>query len=178
MDETSDGQTYDTLTIALHWIVALLVIGLWTAGQTVGWLPKGPIRSFVWSTHVVAGFGVALALVIRVTWRLTAGRRLPAVGAAAGRLLASGVQLGLYILLLAVVGLGVANAFNRGFDLYGLAKLPQLGDLELKHQLTKWHGLAANILMALAAFHAVAALAHHFVWKDQVLRRMRPGSAP
>ncbi len=114
---------------------------------------------------------------MRIVWRLTAGRRLPGVGSPVVRTLAAAVHVGLYLLLGTVVALGIANAFNRGIDLYGLGRLPQLGDPTLKKSLTQAHGLAANILIALAGLHASAALAHHYLWRDGVLRRMRPGSA-
>ena len=37
-----------------------------------------------------------------------------------------------------------------------------------------WHSLPANLLMALALIHATAALVHHYLWRDAVLRRMLP----
>jgi cytochrome b561 len=44
----------------------------------------------------------------------------------------------------------------------------------LRESVEEWHALAANTLLAVAFFHAAAALVHHFVWKDDVLRRMSP----
>lgn len=168
-------QQYDRITIAHHWIVAFLVIGLWIAGQTIGFLPKGPFRESLWQTHVLVGFALTVVLLSRAGWRLTGGRRLPAVGSPAVRNLAAAVCVCVYVLLFVVVAIGLANAFNRGVDIYGLVKLPQIGDKELKKSLTHYHGLAANILFGLAFFHAAAALMHHFVWKDTVLARMWPG---
>ena len=37
-----------------------------------------------------------------------------------------------------------------------------------------WHELAANTIVILAAIHAAAALVHHYLWRDGVLRRMLP----
>ncbi len=73
-----------------------------------------------------------------------------------------------------VVGLGVVNAFVRGYNLFDIMSLPQLGDRALRRPITHWHGLAANILLGLALFHAAAALVHHYLWKDGVLGRMVP----
>ena len=36
------------------------------------------------------------------------------------------------------------------------------------------HGWPGTVLMVLALFHAVAALVHHYLWHDAVLRRMLP----
>lgn len=171
-------EKYDRVTIAFHWLVAVFVVCLWTLGQTVDYLSKGPLKTGLWSTHVVTGFCLVLVVVGRLTWRSTAGRHLPEVGTRVVRRLASAVHFCLYLLLFIVMTLGIANAFNRGYSLYGLAKLPQIGDPHLKHRLTDWHGLAANILLGLAAFHAAAGLFHHYFWKDAVLIRMVPNSAP
>jgi cytochrome b561 len=169
-------ERYDGLTIALHWIVVILVAGLWVGGQTTDWLPKGLLRGAIWSTHVVTGFALTGIVLVRLVWRLTAGRHLPEVGSTATRWAAKLVQTGLFTLLVGVVALGLANAFNRGFNLYGVVKLPKIGDPSLKETLTDLHGLIANILLALASFHAAAALAHYYFWKDNVLARMKPGS--
>jgi cytochrome b561 len=82
----------------------------------------------------------------------------------------------LYLLLIVTVLLGVANAWVRGDTLFGLFKIPAFdpGNTELRESVEDWHGLSANILLALAGLHAAAALLHHYVFKDDVLRRMLP----
>jgi len=168
---------YDNMTIALHWCTALLVVALWAIGQTADWTPRGMLRTDYWSIHIVFGFALAIVLAWRILWRRVGGRRLPAADVGLLHLLARAAHLALYALLLVVVGLGVVNAFVRGYNLFGIFRLPHLGDADLRGPITHWHGLAANVLMGLALLHAFAALAHHYVFKDEVLRRMLPGSA-
>ena len=86
--------------------------------------------------------------------------------------LAKATHAALYGLLFVIVGLGIANAFVRGVSLFGMVSLPQIGDTALRRPLTHWHGLLANLLMAVALFHTTAALVHHYLWHDTVLRRM------
>jgi cytochrome b561 len=43
-----------------------------------------------------------------------------------------------------------------------------------RRSINEWHELAANTLLALAAFHAAAALVRQFVWRDRLVRRMKP----
>jgi cytochrome b561 len=62
----------------------------------------------------------------------------------------------------------------RGYTLFDLFSLPQIGDKSLRRPITNLHGLAANILLFLACLHALAGLAHHYLWRDGVLRRMIP----
>jgi cytochrome b561 len=163
---------YDTTTIVSHWSTTALVVALWIIGQTADWTPRGAIRTDYWSIHVVLGFALAVVLTWRILWRALRGRRLPPSDSGILRLLAEAAHYALYAFLLIVVILGVVNAFVRGYNLFDLIHVPQIGDAALRKPVTHWHGLAANVLLGLAFLHALAALAHHYVLKDDVLRRM------
>ena len=76
------------------------------------------------------------------------------------------------------VALGVADAFARGFSLTDLSSMPVFGDKEARTVLAMRHGFVADLLIAVALFHAAAALSHHFVLKDGVLARMAPEPHP
>jgi cytochrome b561 len=123
---------------------------------------------------VALGFALAVALVWRILWRGFGGRRLPAADSGILHVLAEATHYALYGLLLIVVVLGIVNAFVRGFNLFDLFHLPQLGDRELRRPITHWHGLAANVLLGLALLHAAAALLHYYALRDRVLQRMLP----
>ncbi|CAN5414424.1 cytochrome b [soil metagenome] len=168
---------YDRRTIALHWLTAVLVIALWSLGQAIDWFPKGDPRVLARSTHITLGVVLAFVLMARIGWRLGGGLRLPAAGAGWLDRLASATHLLLYVLLIGTVTLGLANAWIRGDNLFGLLKIPAFdpGNKDLRETVEDWHGLAANALLALAFFHACAGLFHHLVRKDGVLRRMLPG---
>ena len=166
---------YDGTTILLHWATAILVAVLWVLGQVSDWFPDGPVNTGLWSSHVVLGFALAGVLVWRVAWRLKGGRALPAADDGALHVLAKATHYGLYLLLGTVVALGVLNAFVRGYPIYGFFHLPQVGDRAWRHAITDWHGLAANVALALAGFHAAAALVHHYVLRDGLVSRMAPG---
>ena len=180
MQERSARETrtvYDRTTVALHWVTAASVAVLWIIGQTADWIPDGPVNTCYWSVHVVLGFVLAAVLLWRILWRASGGRRLPAADSGALHVFAKATHYLLYALLLVVVVLGVVNAFVRGYNLFDLVSLPQLGDRAMRRSISHWHGLAANILLGLAGFHAAAALVHHYVWGDAVLRRMLPAEA-
>ena len=169
-------RRYDRTTMALHWTTALLVAVLWIIGQTADWFPDGPFQSAYWSTHMLLGFALAVVLIWRLMWRSSDGRGLPAADSGLLHVVAKATHYGLYLLLVTVVTLGVINAFVRGYSIYGLFRLPQWGDREWRHPITDWHGLAANIMLALAGIHAAAALVHQYLWRDGLLGRMIPGA--
>lgn len=179
MTSTATSPTrYDPTTIALHWLVAIAVVLQWTGGHTIDWFPKGPLRIDARSVHIVLGASIAGLLLLRLYWRAIRGRRLPPAQTGPLGLLAVGTHWALILNLLVLVGLGLLLAGLRGDSLFNLMKLPALGDLEpkarhaLANRITDLHGLAANLILALAGFHAAAALMHHLFWKDGVLRRM------
>ena len=168
------SETYDRTTISLHWITAGLVVVLWIIGQTADWLPDGPLNTDYWSVHVVLGFGLAAVIAWRMIWRNSGGRRLPAADTGVLHAVAKATHYGLYLLLLVVIVLGITNAFVRGYNLFDLVSLPQIGDRAMRKPITHWHGFAANILLVLAGLHAAAALFHHYILRDSVLARHGP----
>lgn len=173
----NDLAHYDSPTIALHWITSSLVITLWLLGQTIDWFPKGDLRVAARSVHILLGVALTVVLVIRLWWRFGGGGvKLPPAGAGRLDALASVTHKALYVLLAATVLLGIANTWIRGDKIFSLFAIPAFapGNEDLRDTVEDWHGLAANVLFFVAMLHACAALAHHFVLKDGVLRRMLP----
>lgn len=82
----------------------------------------------------------------------------------------------LYLLLIAFPLMGWANASSRGWpvSLFGVVPLPALSSKgsQLGHTLGDMHQLFAWVLIAMVALHVAAALYHHFIIKDDTLRRM------
>jgi cytochrome b561 len=89
------------------------------------------------------------------------------------------VHVLLYALLVVTPLVGIYLAFLRGNEVtfFGLFTIPApiAVDREAARPVQEVHEVLANGLVILAMLHAVAALAHHFVLKDDVLRRMLPG---
>ncbi|MFZ6760389.1 cytochrome b [Undibacterium sp. Ji50W] len=172
----SQSDTYDKRTIILHWLSALLVMVLWIAGQTIDFFPTGTPRITVRSLHISFGVLLTVTLFARILWRRSGGSKLPPADAGALGKLAIGVHYLLYALMLAVVVIGIAAVWIRGDNLFNLFTVPAFdpANKALRHNVVELHGLLANILLGLAAFHAAAALWHSLVKKDGVLRRMLP----
>ncbi len=168
---------YDRRTIALHWLTAALVVGLWLLGQTIDWFPKGTPRALARSTHIAFGAVLALVLVRRIAWRWSGGAPMVRDATPLANLLATWTHRLLYALLVATVLLGLANAWVRGDTLFLALKIPAFdpGNTALRRTVEELHALAANVLAGVAGLHAAAALVHHHVLKDDVLRRMLPG---
>jgi cytochrome b561 len=168
------SEVYDKVTIRLHWMTAILVALLWLIGRTTNFLPRGPLRVDIWSLHVLLGFLLAGVLLTRIVWRAAYGLRLYPAESGVRHLLAMMTHQFLYLLLLVVVTLGVLNVFAHAFPLFNVWHFPKLGDDDFVYRINNWHGDVANVIAAVALFHAAAALIHHYVIKDTVLSRMWP----
>ena len=171
---------YDRATMLFHWATALLVIGNWLGAQVIDWFPRGPLRVDARSVHITVGVLITALLIGRVIWRLTEGRRLPLADKGALNVVAKGTHWALYLLLFAMVGLGLFLTWTRGDSLYNLFKLPSFdpGNKALPDQVQELHATVGYCILALAGVHASAALFHRFVWHDGVLARMLPGRQP
>jgi cytochrome b561 len=167
---------YDGFSILLHWITAALVVALWTLGQTIDFFPKGAPKIDARSTHFLLGATLAVVLIIRMAWRAGAGRSLPLADPGWMGVAAKAVHYGLYVLIAATVVLGIFNAWQRGDVVFNVFTIPKLvpGDVALKKTLENLHGDFADAVLIVAGLHAAAALAHHYLLRDSVLRRMLP----
>jgi cytochrome b561 len=147
---------YSGLQIALHWVIAILILTAWLSGEgareALDVVEKGGTAGFV--PHVAFGLAILTLVVVRLIVRLTRGA--PAAPGAPGswQVLAADWGHRLIYLLMIAVPLGGISAWFLGLE---------VGDI---------HGLAANVLMVVVLGHAVLALFHQYVMKDGLLRRM------
>ena len=173
----TDPVRYDPRSIRPHWLTAALVLLLWCMGETIDWFARGTPRITARSAHITLGVLLASILVFRVWWRATEGRRLPPVGSGPLAALSRWTHATLYLVVALTVLAGLANVWARGDNWFNLFTVPAFdpGNKALKEGVEEVHELAAHVTLILAALHAAAALLHHYVWKDDVLRRMLPG---
>jgi cytochrome b561 len=170
------GVRYDPTTIALHWTAAVLVVILWTIGQTIDFPPTAALRNDYRSVHIVLGVTLGAVLLVRLVWRLTRYRTLPPTDQGVLLLLARFTHFALYVLLFLTVALGIGTAWTQGDALFNLVAIPAYdpGNRALMRLVHGWHALAANTVLIVAGVHAAAALFHHFIMRDVTLRRMLP----
>ncbi|MEP9368584.1 cytochrome b/b6 domain-containing protein [Xanthobacter sp. VNH20] len=169
---------YTMMMRSLHWLTVALVLTVYGLTYVVDLFARGtPERGAVWGLHISFG----LVLLVVVLWRLVvrAVGPLPAPSAALSRLMyiaSHAVHMILYVLLIATPVLGITMTFLRGqsISLFGLLTIasPFTPDRDFARQVLWVHENSANLLMIVAALHALAALYHHFVRKDDVLQRM------
>ena len=174
---------YTATAKSLHWLMALLIVGLLALGFYMADLPLSPEKLQFYSWHKWAGVSVFVLVWLRLFWRLT--HRPPAFAAslsATQQALAHLGHLALYLLMIAIPVSGWLMSSAKGVQTFwfGVLPLPDLlgRDKALGAQLADLHS-ALNIgLLVLIGGHAAAALFHHLVRKDDTLRRMLPARTP
>lgn len=175
----NDRMAYTRTAIALHWLIAVLVFCGWGLGQYMHDLPASPTKVELVSWHKWIGVTVFLLALARGAWRAThVPPPLPASTPPWQARAARASHLLFYVLLLAMPLSGWLMSSAKGFQTvwFGLVPIPDLLDKNkaLGELLADVHESLAWTLAALVALHVVAALKHHFVDHDVVLRRMLP----
>jgi cytochrome b561 len=180
MQLLNSPQDYGAVPKSLHWLTVALVIIAWLLGTFGDDLPRGAARSAGLFIHISAGVGVLILLVLRVILRVVDQPPPPEVTPLGNWLefLGKLTHVALYVLLAATPILGVLLQFTRGeaLPLFGVTEIasPWVRDRAFASSLKDVHETLANILMILAAFHALAAMVHHWLWRDRTLARMLP----
>ena len=173
---------YTATAKGLHWLMALLILGLLALGFYMSDLPLSPEKLQFYSWHKWAGVTVFALVWLRLLWRVT--HRPPAYPISMSGLqqaLAHTGHLVLYVLMIVIPLSGWFMSSAKGVQTvwFGVLPLPDLiaRDKELGKQLAELHS-ALNIgLLLLIGGHAAVALFHHLVHKDDTLRRMLPARA-
>jgi cytochrome b561 len=172
-------KKYTRTAIGLHWLLALGLTGSFCLGLYMSDLPLSPRKLQLYSWHKWAGVTLLLLALVRLAWRLT--HRPPALPPmpAPLRIAATGMHHLLYLLMFVIPLSGWLMSSAKGFQTvwFGLIPLPDLleKDVELGKALAEVHELLNWGLALLVLAHAVAALKHHFIDRDDVLTRMLPG---
>lgn len=173
-------QRYTNTAILFHWLIALLIIGAFTMGLVMTDIPGiTPTKLKYYTWHKWAGVTILSLAALRLLWRLT--HRAPPYPASMPQWQASaanGLHGLLYVLMFAVPLSGYFYTLASGIPVvwFGLVKLPVLIDAspELKPVFKALHYWLNMLLAGLVAMHVGAALKHHFIDRDGVLKRMLP----
>ncbi|WP_367989889.1 cytochrome b [Vibrio sp. NTOU-M3] len=173
---SSDVQSYNLTARTIHWLSAIVVIGMFGVGL---WMVDLSYYSEWYQTapHWHKSIGIILAAVtlFRLIWKFVTVS--PSVEGHAYEILgAKLVHIAMYGLLatLFISGYLISTEDGRGIDVFGWFTVPGLGALfEGQSDLSGTiHFYAAWALMILAGLHAIAALKHHVINKDNTLRKM------
>lgn len=170
---------YTRIAIGLHWLIALMILGSFGVGLYMTDLTLSPFKLRLYSWHKWAGVTIFTLVLVRCVWRLThAAPPLPAHMPRWQRIAAEGSHHLLYALMIVIPLSGWLMSSAKGFPTvyFGVIPLPDLLDKNayLGDTLALVHKTLNFTMMGLVIAHAAAALKHHVIDKDDILRRMLP----
>ena len=170
---------YTVTAIVIHWVVALLLLGVIALAYLSEAFPEESAQfALTMNLHKSIGVAILGLSLLRLLWRLfNKPPALPMKTPAWQKLSATVVMTTLYALtiLTPMLGWAMSSADGHTTSFFGLFNLPNLIGLNenLAETLEEGHELFANLIIGLACLHVLAALKHHFIDKDHVLRQMR-----
>ncbi len=173
-------RRYTLTAIALHWLMAIMIIATFLLGMTMVDIPgltPTKLRYFSW--HKWLGVTVFALACLRILWRLTHAAPPYADGMPSWQKKASHVSHALmYVLIFAVPLSGYFYSLAAGVPVVylGVLPLPVLiaPDQELKLVLKQVHYAFNALLLGVFCLHILAVLKHQFIDRDRTLQRMLP----
>lgn len=174
---------YGAVHQTLHWAMAAMIFTMFGLGYYMEDLPLGQQKLELYGLHKSLGITIFALAVVRLLWRLThPAPPLPDDMADWEKTAARLTHRTIYALIFVqpLIGFLQSNAANFPVVLWDVLPLPALigADESLGETLAGLHAIVGNGLAVLILIHIAASLRHHFVLKDDVLRRMLPGRGP
>ena len=177
------ASRWGSVSLALHWVLAVAIIGMIAFGWWMNHIPARIDRLFYRSIHADIGYVVLLLTVIRLIWRgVNPTPALPDDIPGWHQIVSRISHWALYLVTILVTMLGWAMSGSRPIDqnyasFFGWFNVPQFTspDKAAEHAYEDRHIQFAYVLLALIVLHILAAAWHHFVRRDRVATRMIKG---
>jgi cytochrome b561 len=173
-------RAWGSLSKAFHWLIVLLIINQWLIAERADEL-KGLAKLEALAWHKSFGMTILMLAVLRLAWRLmnptpdltTETRRWERVLAKISHALLYGL-----IFAMPLTGWMMSSAKNYPVSWFKLFQFPDLvaPAEQTFHQMHDLHHLLFKVLVGVALLHIAGALKHHFIDRNDVLKRMLPFS--
>jgi cytochrome b561 len=191
MQTSNTRIRYGTVAMALHWLIAALLITNLYLGLTFDDYPRGdPTLLQMVTLHKDIGLTVLTLSILRLVWRLM--NPVPALPAGMNPLLRFAARATHWLLYFIIIFLPLSgwamvssSRLAAPIPYFGLFNWPLLGFISnmapdqkkpIHHMLDGVHSYLAWTAIALIVIHVCGALYHQFFYKDTVLKRMIPGT--
>lgn len=172
----SSPDRYTRTAIALHWMMAALVIAMIALGQFMTEVPRQtPLRGALFNLHKSIGILLLLLILLRLAWRVRhPPPQLPPGVPTWTRQLASATHIAFYVLLILQPLLGyTASAFGQyGVAFFGIPLSSWGHEPALREPLLAAHHLVADLLVILIGLHLLGVAWHVAVMRNPLWRRM------
>lgn len=172
------ADRYSTASMALHWLMLVLLIGVYAAMELREIFPKGSDpREAMKMWHFMLGLSVLVLVWLRIIARLIWPAPRPPADAAWRHFAAKATHIALYALMIAMplAGWVILSAEGKAIPFFGIELPPLMAQNKgVADRVEELHELGGTIGYWLIGLHAAAALFHQYVLRDRLLARMLP----
>ncbi len=169
--------SYGSVAKFLHWLIFLLVFVMIVGGFCLDYVPK-EYKPVIYNLHKLTGVAILMLMLIRLCWKMINVKpELPANTKPWERKAERIVHDVLYLLIIAMPLVGWIGSSAAG-------KAPHIGDWSLTLPVPEseaitdvafeMHEMIAFAIIFVVGIHVLAALYHHYIRKDNILKRMLP----
>lgn len=177
MSLKNTSESYGTLTIILHWLMAIMIMMLVFVGFNMTGMDDGDDKWKIYGLHKAAGVLVLVLALFRWLWMLSNDKPNPLPGWSNAEITIGNITKWLLmIMMLAMPVAGVTMSLAGGndisfFGLFTIAALAEKNKLlaEIAHEI---HEIGGVVIAVIIGLHILAALKHHFLKKDKTVARM------
>ena len=170
---------YDPIARLFHWGMAAAILCQWALGHVIDLMPRGAMRADTVGVHRTVGVLILVLAFGRLAWRVvTPPPPFPEKLSRPERIMVVAGHAVLYLLVfsMAVGGILMFQSAGRDVVVFGVVLPPLVGeDDTLRGVFKAAHSALGWVFATVLAGHVGAALYHHFILKDGILRRMLPG---
>ena len=177
MSLKNTSNSYGSLAIALHWLMAVMIIALIFVGFTMGDMPDGAEKWEIYDMHKATGLVILTLALFRWYWMLSNAKPNPVEGLSKAEIGISHATkwiLMLAMLAMPIAGIVMSLAGGHAINFYGLFTIDGFAEKNeaLSHFAHEAHEMGAIVIALVIILHLLAALKHHFIKKDNTLNRM------
>ncbi len=174
----STPTQYGSVAVTIHWLSAVFILAMLGSGFRAASMTESTAKEAILIFHAPLGTIILVLTLLRLFWwwRVDQKPRPVDGGPAWQTFTAKAIHVLFYIAILGMVasGIGMLALSGAGGVLFGANAEPLPDFTEFLPRVP--HGVGARLMLVLFALHASAALYHHFIKRDGLIRRMWFGS--
>ena len=179
MSWKNTNNRYGQLSITLHWVMVVLMIVVFASIECRVFFEKGTeMRDLFKMWHFMLGLSVLSLVIFRIYLRIS--QITPKITPALSNRQHMAAKIGhlvlyAFMVIMPIMGWLILSAEGKVIPFFGLELPALIGvDKTLGHDIEELHETLGLVGYYLIAVHALAALVHHYIQKDDTLTRMLP----
>ena len=170
-------DSYGLITKIFHWLIAFAILGLITVGLSMTDMPSSPEKYELYGMHKASGVMVLMLVILRILWRISNKEVMPPKSLSNMMNIKKKIGhyvLYLFMLLMPISGILMTHFSSRDIPVFGLFTIPAAAvkDPQIAGLFHQVHVLGIWAFITVIILHIGAALYHHFVLKNNILKRM------